>query len=338
MSDTGSFNSQPSAAESGSKPLVSIVTPCYNDAAYVREAIESVLNQSYPHLEAIVIDDGSTDDSWDVIQSFGDRVQCEQQPNQGAPAARNRGVEMAEGTYVKFLDADDVLVMDCIERQVRQAEALPEEKDAVVFGDAIWVDEEGYELDGYDDLRGRKPDEEPVTHLLFSNPLTSCPLHRQEYLLEVGGFDTSLPRSQEHDLHLRLALAGVEFVYEPTPTYHFRQHEEADRISGRSYAEQGLMTHYDLIQRYRRLIEKKQGKPLPGEVRTVLARALWRHGRAILRERHREVAETYFQGARALADGKSPTVGSVPYRVLNWVSGPVAAEKIVSSVKAFTGG
>ncbi len=318
------------------EPLVSVVIPCYNDENYVGEAIQSALEQTYPHLEVIVVDDGSTDDSPAMIRAFGDQVRCEQQSNQGAPAARNRGLEMAQGKYVKFLDADDVLADGCIGRQVEQAEALPDGRKAIVFGDAIWVDEEGNELDGYGDLRGRRPGEDPVTHLLYSNPLTSCPLHRREYLLEVGGFDTSLPRSQEHDLHLRLALAGVEFVYEPTPTYSFRQHEGKSRISGRSYAEQGLMTHYELVERHARLIEEHRGS-LSSEVRQALAQTLWRHGRAILREGHEEVAETYFQKADALADGESPVVGSAPYRILNWLGGAVAAENTVSRVKNLMG-
>jgi glycosyltransferase involved in cell wall biosynthesis len=313
-------------------PLVSIVIPCYNDEFYVREALQSAVDQTYSPVEVLVIDDGSTDDSLKIIQSFGDRVRWERQSNQGAPAARNRGLEMAEGTYVKFLDADDLLVEDCVEQQVQRAEELPEERKAVVFGDAIWVDEERNELDGYGDLRGRTSGEDPVTHLLYSNPLTSCPLHRREYLEEVEGFDTSLPRSQEHDLHLRLALAGVEFVYRPMPTYYFRQHECADRISERSYAEQGLMTHFDLVKRHAQLIEDQRGS-LSGEVRQALAQSLWRHGRAILREGHRDVAQTYFGEARALVKDGHCEVGSMPYRMINKVAGPVVAESTMSGIK-----
>ncbi len=317
-------------------PLVSIVIPYYNDGTYLEEAVESALDQAYPHVEVIVIDDGSTDASFEVVRSFENRIRQERQENQGAPAARNRGLELAEGTYVKFLDADDILVEDCIERQVQHSERLPEDKKAVVFGDAIWVDEDGTELDGYDDLRERKPDEDPVTHLLHSNPLTSCPLHRREYLQEVGGFDTSLPRSQEHDLHLRLALAGVEFVYEPGPTYYFRQHEGADRISGRSYAEQGLMTHYELVEHHAQLIEKHRGS-LSSEIRQALGRSLWRHGRAILREGHRDVAQIYFDKARALVRDGRCEVGSVPYQIINRVAGPAVAESTMSGVKRILG-
>ncbi len=314
-------------------PLVSIIIPCFNDEDFVEDAIDSAVGQTYPNVETIVIDDGSTDHSWSVVRPFADQVRYERQANQGAPAARNQGLELAEGKYVKFLDADDVLVEDCIERQVQQSERLPEDKKAVVFGDAIWVDEDGTELDGYDDLRERKPDEDPVTHLLHSNPLTSCPLHRRDYLQDVGGFDTSLPRSQEHDLHLRLALAGVEFVYEPGPTYYFRQHEGADRISGRSYVEQGLMTHYKLIRRHQRLIENAREGPLSVEMRRALARGLWRHGRGILREGHKKTAKRYFSEARELAQSNKCVVGSLPYKALEKVVGAGGAEKVMSIAK-----
>jgi hypothetical protein len=151
-------------------------------------------------------------------------------------------------------------------------------------------------------------------------------------LQEVGGFDTSLPRSQEHDLHLRLALAGVEFVYEPGLTYYFRQHGGSDRISGRSYAEQGLMTHYELVEDHAKLIEKHRGS-LSSEIRQALGQSLWRHGRAILREGHRDVARTYFDEAMRLADGGACVVGSTPYRMLRQIGGPVVAERAMSVAK-----
>ena len=90
-------------------PLTSVVIPCYNAEGYVGEAIESALNQTYRPVEVIVIDDGSTDGSLDVIRSFGDRIRYESGPNRGPSAARNRGVQLARGELIQFLDADDVL-------------------------------------------------------------------------------------------------------------------------------------------------------------------------------------------------------------------------------------
>jgi glycosyltransferase involved in cell wall biosynthesis len=88
--------------------MISVVMPCYNAAAYIRDALESALAQAMPVNEIVVVDDGSTDDSVGIVRSFGDRVRLLVQHNQGASAARNRGIAAACGTLVAFLDADDL--------------------------------------------------------------------------------------------------------------------------------------------------------------------------------------------------------------------------------------
>ncbi len=90
-------------------PLVSIVIPCFNAEGTVGEAIQSALDQDYPNREVIVIDDGSTDKSVDVIRTFGDSIRWETGPNRGGNVARNRGLELARGTLIQFLDSDDIL-------------------------------------------------------------------------------------------------------------------------------------------------------------------------------------------------------------------------------------
>ena len=99
------------------QPLVSVMIGMFNAAPYIREAIESVLAQSYRPLELIVVDDGSTDGSGDVTQSFGDSLLYERQENAGNGAARNRAVGLASGELFAFLDADDRFVPDKLERQ-----------------------------------------------------------------------------------------------------------------------------------------------------------------------------------------------------------------------------
>jgi glycosyltransferase involved in cell wall biosynthesis len=317
------------------KNLVSVIIPCYNEKIYISEALDSVLNQSYDDIEVIVVDDGSSDGSKSVVRSYGDDVQLLRQENRGAPAARNRGLETAMGEYVKFLDADDVLIPGSLQQQVHQAEGVADKGKKIVFGDAVWVDENGNKLDGYGDLRKKKPDEDPVTHILYANPLTSSPLHRREYLLDVGGFNTTIPGpGDENDLHLRLALSGVEFVYRPTPVYYFRQHDNTERISERSYAEQGVMSHYELLIDQRRLIQEKHGSPLPEEVCEALARSLWSHGRAILREGHTEAAREYFTEARKMARNSDYIEGGMFYRLLNSIGGPLVAESVMSGIKS----
>ena len=98
--------------------LVSAIIPVYNCERYLAEAIESVLNQTYQPIEVIVINDGSTDDTEAVAKRFDSSIRYYAHPNKGLGATRNRGVELAQGHFIAFLDADDLWVADKIERQM----------------------------------------------------------------------------------------------------------------------------------------------------------------------------------------------------------------------------
>jgi glycosyltransferase involved in cell wall biosynthesis len=112
------------------QPLVSVIIPCYKQAQYLPEAIDSVLAQSYPRVEVIVINDGSPDDTEGVARRYGERIRYFWQPNSGISSARNTGFAYSSGAYVKFLDSDDLLHPEQIARQV---EALGGRPDAVSF-------------------------------------------------------------------------------------------------------------------------------------------------------------------------------------------------------------
>jgi glycosyltransferase involved in cell wall biosynthesis len=110
-------------------PLVSVVIPCFNAGATLARTLQSVTRQSYPHLEIIIVDDGSTDSSRQVAALFADqdhRIRILEQPNQGVAAARNRGIMEAEGRLIAPIDADDLWASTKIEQQVRMIEADPE--------------------------------------------------------------------------------------------------------------------------------------------------------------------------------------------------------------------
>jgi glycosyltransferase involved in cell wall biosynthesis len=136
-------------------PLVSIVIPCYNVEAYVGKAIESVLGQTYDPIEIIVVDDGSEDDSVDVIQSYQERITLYRQENKGAPAARNQGTRKASGSLLKFLDADDLLYPEAIERQVSQMRQIESER-AIVFGDGHYFRGEDGDIQEASSYRTKK--------------------------------------------------------------------------------------------------------------------------------------------------------------------------------------
>lgn len=214
--------------------------PCYNAGKYIREAIESVVDQTYQDWELIIVNDGSTDNSQEVVEDYIQsasntyqiRIRLINQPNSGACRARNNGIEHANGEYIKFLDADDKLMPTCLEEQVQQIQSLRDNQ--IPFGYYGHIDEKGTLVSQYhfsqEDLSEMQED---AVYFFFHNwhMLISAPLHRTSILKQLGGFDEALPRDQEFDLHLRLAIAGVECVYFHTYTFVYRGYESQYRIS-----------------------------------------------------------------------------------------------------------
>jgi len=125
----------------GTPPLVSVVMPVFNSARFVRQAVESILQQTHQPVEAIVVDDGSTDGTAQVLDEFGPRLRRVSQANAGQSVARNRGVDLATGKYLAFLDADDLWPMEKLAAQVKILEETPECD--LLFGHAVQFRENG---------------------------------------------------------------------------------------------------------------------------------------------------------------------------------------------------
>jgi glycosyltransferase involved in cell wall biosynthesis len=196
-SDTNS-----AAVESQRVPSVSVVIPTYNSATFLKDAIESVLGQTYSDFEIIVIDDGSTDDTEDVLRSFGERISYVKQENKGVSAARNHGIRLARAQYVAFLDADDLWVPQKLAEQIPLLD-----KDAgigLVYSDWTIVSEQGVSVSSFHSSRP------PASGHVFSELietgfiLTSGTVVRRSCLNEVGDFDESLSIAQDYDLWLRI--------------------------------------------------------------------------------------------------------------------------------------
>lgn len=189
------------------------------------------MNQTYGNTEIIVIDDGSTDKSYEIACKYKEEcVTIIQQGNKGGSAARNSGLKAAKGKYIKFLDADDVLQSDAIENQVRHLESMGE--DELVFGDFNFINKESEITHTSKFTQQQDLINDPETFILTSwIILISCPLHRKEHLIRIGGFDEKLPLGQEADLHLRLVLDGIIFIYRPGILFNYRTHRENSRIS-----------------------------------------------------------------------------------------------------------
>jgi glycosyltransferase involved in cell wall biosynthesis len=193
-------------------PLVSIVIPCHNAERWVADAIHSALAQTYTPAEVVVVDDGSTDGSIDIVRSFGERVKLVLQSHGGASKARNKGVEGASGEFIHFLDADDLLFPSCLSRKMKLA--LNKGVDVVYSG--------GFFYDVQGNAGIYEPQSPPgesavdtVAHIIADTLVTSQLLCRRTSLEAVRGFDETLLKGQEHDLLFRLAYRGIKFAYLP---------------------------------------------------------------------------------------------------------------------------
>ena len=236
--------------------LVSVLMPLYNAEAFVEEAIESVLSQTYEQWELIIVNDGSTDRSLELAKQFeSDKIHVLTQPNSGACVARNKAIQEARGEYVKFLDADDVLAEDCIEKQIEQIRVLKENQ--IPFGDYDYIDKNNKHLREFSfgsELVKQLVADQPYFFFSRWEVLITSPLHRLNHLLSVGGFDVSFKRGQESDLHFRLALAGVEFVYCPCHTFSYREYQSSSKIT--SNYEAGKINKKEYWQHKYRQCEK----------------------------------------------------------------------------------
>jgi glycosyltransferase involved in cell wall biosynthesis len=200
--------------------LVSILIPCFNAERWVAQAIESALGQTWPEKEIIVIDDGSTDGSLEIVKSFRDSIRWETGPNRGANPARNRLLELARGEWLQYLDADDYLLPDKIERQTEFLSAHPETD--IVFGRVMW--EDFGERDSRYEMLPIPESHDPW--ILFSRGFftqTGALLWRTEAVRDVGGWKPDQPCCQEQELYLRLLMAGKRFAYCPHAGAVYRQ-------------------------------------------------------------------------------------------------------------------
>ena len=187
--------------------VVSIIIPCFNGEAYVSEAIGSALAQTYADKEVIVIDDGSTDRTLDIVKSFR-QVQWISGPRRGGGAARNEGLRLARGQLVQFLDADDLLHPRKLEIQVPLVAKAP---GAVSFCDVSVVDmATGRPIEV---LASHEPTS--VRRCCFDKIQTSAPIHWKSDLDALGGFTEGLDCAQEFDLHLRQSCSGIHFSHTP---------------------------------------------------------------------------------------------------------------------------
>jgi len=193
-----------------SQPLVTVIMAAYNGERYIRQALDSALAQTYPRLEVVVVNDGSTDSTPRILAEYGDRIRCFTQPNAGQAAARNLAVSHAQGEWVAMLDQDDLWDPSKIEHQVAGLSA----EDAVVHSGARQIDASGQTVRpamGQPDMQACAT----LLDFIVGNRVTApTVVIRKDAYNSVGGFDpTNRFGTEDYQLWLRLAARGYRFRF-----------------------------------------------------------------------------------------------------------------------------
>jgi len=277
-------------------PKVSVIITSYNYARFISEAIQSVLDQTYRDFEVIVVDDGSTDDTPSVLDSFGDSITCIYQTNKGKSEALNRGIATSRGRYLAFLDSDDCWLPDSLEARLAAFEADPGV--GVVYGRALVVDEAGRPLPYTIGAPERYPGE-TFRSLLYGVfiPFLTFTVRRECFEQAGAYFDPSFGTTNDWELYLRLSRV-CRFRYLDRPLARYRVH--GSQWSGNPVVMAEQMT---------RLIERALSDPdLPPEVersKHIVYRNLYTNiGLGFVGPGPRRLALQYF--AKALAVSRNP--------------------------------
>lgn len=285
-----------------------IIIPCWNAEKWVARAIQSAIEQDYPNLEIIVIDDGSTDYSLDVIRSFGDRIRWETGPNRGGAAARNRGLALTGAEYVMFLDADDYVEPGSI-----SAWAMKFHSADLVLGPFT-----------HEHAGGKGPTYSPhrsvETLAMLKDWLhgrftpTCSALWRRAFLQHIGGWNERAIRNQDGELVLRALLQGARVSLAESGLGVYVQHGELGRVSkraGREVLLNSLELYSDLVR-----LADSQGI---GAARQFFAHAYYGLAYEAFAGRLDDVGDLALGRARAL--GLRGHVGSPAHRMLSSVLG-----------------
>jgi cellulose synthase/poly-beta-1,6-N-acetylglucosamine synthase-like glycosyltransferase len=301
------------SVDSSQSPLVSVLTPAYNSAKFIRQTLESALSQTFTNFEMIVIDDGSTDDTRLIADSYAardPRFRVISQPNGGIAAARNSGMRVARGQYFALLDSDDVWLPCYLADQLAILAAHPEI--AVLSANAINF---GGVFDGTPLLATwpRRIRHVSLLELVaVEDSLCILSIFRREVSDAIGGFDATLRRSEDYDLWLRAAAAGYRIAVNPQPLGLYRR--RPDSVS----ADEVLMLEAMKapLLKIRRLCPDRPDVVL--EVDRQLARVARRSLRAAARSAliDGDMAEL----RRHLAALATET-GAVRYRLAGWLAG-----------------
>ncbi len=204
--------------ESG-KPRFSVVVPCYNGQAYLEETLKTALAQTYPAIEIIVVNDGSTDRSREIACSMGPRVTVVDQENRGLSGARNTGARHASGDWIAFLDADDLWIP---EKLALQAEAIMADPRL----DIVYTDLYRLEADGSTPEVRVPPPAAVIERLWYETPILPSTVVARTQMLRAEPWDERVRLSEDWEYFNRISKRYV-FGAVSVPTTYYRQHPES---------------------------------------------------------------------------------------------------------------
>jgi len=304
-------------------PLVSVVTPCHDAAPFVAETLECVLAQTHPAVEHVIVDDGSTDGSWDVIERYAlehpDRVRALRvQPSRGGPHARNRGAALARGDFLLFLDADDVMEPDTVAALLDAAAADPAGLAACDWRRLRWTGaawapapaDVPFPPRGPDALRGWLSGREwvPCHALLWPRAVYA----------RTGGWDESLAINQDGDLALRALAGGARLLPARGGRAYYRTlPHNRPSVSRSAAAERKVRSHLRVLEKVGAVLEA-DGRA--AAYRDALGMAYQRVALFGFKEGHTELARQALRHGMALA-GPRPVSASRAGRLAERVLG-----------------
>ncbi len=210
--------------------LVSVIIPAYNSAKTIEKTLQSVFDQDYPSIEIIVVNDGSTDNTDEILSKYTDKIQYYKQINSGVSVARNFGYSKAKGEYIQYLDADDLLAKGKLTKQVN---ALKETGADVSYGD--WTkfseaDGKMLELETIEKQMGTRPEIELYTN--FWVPLAAL-LYTRKITDKIGTWNITLPVIQDARYALDAAIHRAKFTYTSGVMAYYRTHQ-SDSLSNKN--------------------------------------------------------------------------------------------------------
>jgi glycosyltransferase involved in cell wall biosynthesis len=243
---TPNISAIPSESSHGN-PLVSIIMPAYNAAEYIAEAIESVLIQNYRNFELIIVDDGSTDNTKDIIAGFKDeKIKYFYKENAGAASARNLAMKESKGDFLITLDADDMITPDFIAKHLQQFEKHPETD--LVYCDDYLIDEDGKPTRVSE--RPEYPDRKSLIKDLFRYGCSIVPFRtciRKSVFDKIGIFDEDLLVGEDYDMMRRFVKSGLKI-------HHLKDALYLRRITPnnllRNSTAQNAKCHFEVVKRF----------------------------------------------------------------------------------------